>query len=81
MKTFEQTALAACFVLHNEMLNDESFAGYEGAKDDFDSLYKEVYTIVREELWDGVDVELVVETFYHYQTEIVNGERDVCWFL
>ena len=81
MKTnFENTALNACFQLHNELLNDDAFAGYEGDKDAFDKLYKEVYTITRYELFDGAEVDQVIETFFTYTEEIANGEREVDWF-
>jgi hypothetical protein len=79
--TVSQKALAACFELHNEMAADESFAGYEGDKEAFDNLYKEVYILVRDELPDDADVAYVCETFYDYQLEIANGDRDVCWYL
>ena len=82
MKTnFENTALNACFQLHNELLNDDAFAGYEGDKDAFDSLYQNVYKIVSEELWEGAEVDQVVETFYTYETEIAQGLREVDWYL
>ena len=84
MKNYEQqfkaTALTATIALHNELVNDDAFAGYEGDKDAFDKLYKEVYTITRYELFDGADVEMISETFYAYMTEVANGEREVDWF-
>ena len=82
MKTnFEKTALAACCQLHGELLNDEFFAGYEGTKEQFDNLYEQVYKIVSQELWDGAEVDQVVETFYTYETEIAQGLREVDWHL
>ena len=82
MKTnFENTALTACFQLHNELLDDEFFAGYDGSKEQFDSLYQNIYKIVSEELWEGAEVDQVVETFYTYETEIAQGLREVDWFL
>jgi hypothetical protein len=77
---FKTTALTATIALHNELVNDDAFAGYEGDKNAFDKLYKEVYTITRYELFDGADVEMINETFYTYMTEIANGEREVDWF-
>lgn len=78
---FENTALSACFQLHGELLKDEFFAGYEGTKEQFDELYKNVYKIVSEELWDGAEVDQVIETFYTYETEIAQGLRECDWYL
>jgi hypothetical protein len=83
MKTtlFQQKALSASFVLHEQMLTDCNYDGYDGGKDDFDNLYKEVYLIVREELPDNADLEQIVQCFHDYQLEIMEGQRDVTWFL
>lgn len=78
---FQQTALVTCFQLHNELLNDEFFAGYDGTKEQFDELYKNIYKIVSEELWDGAEVDQVIETFYTYEDEIAKGLREVDWYL
>jgi hypothetical protein len=81
MNDYALRALETCFKLHKELLEDECFAGYEGSKVDFDNLYHEVYIIVRDELPDDADVEQIAETFYDYQFEIVNGDRDAGWYL
>ena len=78
---FDTKALEATIALHKELLTDDAFDGYEGTKDDFDNLYKEVYVIVRDELPDEADIVQVCETFYDYQLEITNGDREVCWHL
>ena len=78
---FENTALTACFQLHNELLKDDFFAGYDGSKEQFDDLYAQVYKIVSEELWDGAEIDQVIETFYTYEDEIAQGLREVDWFL
>ena len=78
---FKTTALTATIALHNELVNDDAFAGYEADINAFNTLYKEVYTITRYELFDGADVEMINETFYTYMTEIANGEREVDWYL
>jgi hypothetical protein len=79
--TFSQKALEACLVLHKELLTDACYAGYDGTKDDFDTLYAEVYAICRDEVPDGADIDQVVETFHEYQLEQMNGEREVGWYL
>ena len=78
---FQQKALEVSFVLHKQLLTDCNYAGYEGTKDDFDNLYKEVYAIARYELPDDADNDLIENTFHEYQLEQMNGERDICWFL
>jgi len=78
---FQQKALEVSFVLHNQLLTDCCYDGYEGTKTDFDNLYKEVYAIARYELPDDADNEQIENTFHEYQLEQMNGERDVCWFL
>ena len=78
----EAVALTAACQLHSELLSDESFAGYDGTKAAFDSLYSELFVIARDEVSLEVEpVEQVVETWYQYQAEISEGERDFDWFL
>ena len=79
--TFQQKALAASFLLHNQLLDDCNYAGYEGTKEDFDRLYDEVFVICRDELPDDADCEQVIETFYDYQLEQMDGVREVGWYL
>jgi hypothetical protein len=74
-------ALEACFVLHKQLLTDCCYAGYDGTKDDFDTLYAEVYIICRDELPDEADIDQVVETFHDYQLEQMNGDREIGWYL
>jgi hypothetical protein len=78
---FSQKALEACFVLHQQLLNESCYAGYDGTKDDFDVLYAEVYVICRDELPDEADVSEVVETFHDYQLETMEGQREIGWYL
>lgn len=78
----EAVALLAACQLHPELLTDDAFAGYDGTKDQFDRLYRELFVIARDEVSLEVEpVEQVVETFYQYQTEISVGERDADWYL
>jgi hypothetical protein len=80
LQLFKTKALNATIAIHNKIQNDEAFNGYEGDKDAFDELYKQVYVIVRNELFDDADLELVTETFFWYQSEIADGEREVDWY-
>jgi hypothetical protein len=78
----EAVALTATCHLHAELLADDSFAGYYGSKDAFDQLYSELFVIARDEVSLEVDpVDQVVETFYQYQLEIGEGQRQVDWYL
>lgn len=79
--TFSQKALEACFVLHKQMLTDCCYAGYEGNKENFDNLYREVFIICRDELPDEADIDQVIETFHDYQLEQMNGDREIGWYL
>jgi hypothetical protein len=74
-------ALTATIQLHGELLGEACYAGYDGTKDDFDTLYAEVYVICRDELPDDADVEYVCETFHDYQLEQMNGDREIGWYL
>ena len=74
-------AMAAAILLHDEMFNDDAFAGYEGDINAFNELYKQVYAIARYELFDGAEVDQIVETFYLYLEEIADGQRDCDWYL
>jgi hypothetical protein len=77
----QDRALRASSVLHNQLLTEACYAGYDGDKDAFDILFNEVFTIAREELPDDADVDQIVETFHQYQLEQMNGERDADWYL
>ena len=79
--TSSQKALEACFVLHKQMLTDCCYAGYDGTKDDFDTLYAEVLVICRDELPDEAEIDQVVETFHDYQLETMDGVREIGWYL
>lgn len=77
----EAVALTATIQLHEDMLNSYAFAGYDGTKDAFDCLYRELFIIARDEVSLEVDpVDQVVETFFQYQLEISEGERNPAWF-
>ena len=78
---YQKKALEVSFVLHQQLLTDCCYDGYDGDKDAFDNLYKEVYAIARYELPDDADIEQIVTTFHEYQLEQMNGERDICWYL
>lgn len=78
----EAVALQAACDLHKDLLADEGFAGYNGTKEQFDNLYRELFIIARDEVSLEVEPVLqVIETFYEYQTEISAGERDWDWYL
>jgi len=74
-------AMTATIWLHGEMLDNDAFAGYEGDINAFNELYKQVYAIARYELFDGAEVDQIIETFLLYLEEIANGERDQDWYL
>jgi hypothetical protein len=76
-----QKTLNATILVHQQYLDCPYCVGYDADKEAFDYLYREVYTIVHEELPDDADLEQIVNLFDQYQLEITNGERDVCWFL
>jgi hypothetical protein len=77
----QEKALRASFQLHGELLTDCCYNGYEGDKEDFDTLYAEVLVICRDELPDDADVDYVCETFHDYQLEQMNGHREIGWYL
>jgi hypothetical protein len=78
----EAVALTATCQLHDELLADDGFAGYDGTKGAFDRLYSELFVIARDEVSLEVDpVDQVVETFYQYQLEIGEGQREIDWYL
>jgi hypothetical protein len=77
----EQKALAASFQLHGELLHEACYAGYDGMKQDFDNLYAEVLVICRDEMPDDAVVEYVCQTFHDYQLELMDGVREIGWYL
>ena len=79
--TVQQKALTACFELNNQLLNDNAAWGYEGTKECFDRLFAEVYVIARDEVPDEADIEQIIETFWDYQLEIMDANRECDWYL
>lgn len=77
----QDRALRACFALHNQLLTDDAAWGYEGDKESFDRLFAEVFIITRDEVPDEADVEQIVETYWDYNLEIMNGDREIDWYL
>lgn len=78
----EAIALQAAIQLHSDLIYDDGFAGYNGTKEAFDRLYQELFVIARDEVSLEVSpLDQVIETFYDYQLEIVEGQRDVEWYL
>lgn len=80
MMNHQEKTLRACFLLHDQLLTNCCYQGYEGDKNSFDRLFAEVYIIARDELPDNADCEQIVETFHDYQLEIMNGYRDADWY-
>jgi hypothetical protein len=78
----EAVALTAACKLHTKLLNDDLFMGYDGTKFAFDSLYQELFIIARDEVSLEVEpINQVIETWYDYQYEIMEGNREACWYL
>ena len=83
--TPETIALEATILLHADLLSNDGFAGYDGTKEAFDSLYEELLAIANER---GVllfisenPVDSVTDTFYEYHEAICQGEREVDWYM
>ena len=78
----EAVALTAACRMHSQLLNDDAFLGYDGTKEVFDLVYQELFVIARDEVSLEVEpVDQVIETWYRYQYEIMEGNRDVCWYM
>jgi len=77
----QQKALQASFMLHEQMLTDCNYAGYDGDKFAFDRLYCEVLVICRDVLPDDADLEQVVDTFHDFMFAQMNGDLDQDWYL
>lgn len=79
---FEQLGLQAAIRLHAELLNDDGFFGYEGGLHDFNRLAQECTFIARKRIAEEIcPVTQIVETFYAYNDEIANGQRDCCYWM
>lgn len=87
MKTIDTTspeavALNAAVRLHPELLRNGGFPAYNGTKEAFDTLYKELFVISYGEVSLEVEpVDTVIQTWYDYQQEIHFGARMADWFL
>lgn len=77
----EQQALKASFALNNDLLTDDAAWGYDGSKEDFDRLFKEVLAIAWMEDVDSDSLDEICDTFWGVQLEVMNGDRAVDWYL
>jgi hypothetical protein len=79
----EAVALSAAIELHTTMLHDDAWMGYCGTKEGFDNLYQELFVIARDHVSSESNnvVEDTVNTFFEFQGEIAEAEREVDWFL
>ena len=78
----EVVALTAACQLHSQILNEDCFHGYDGTKDHFDLLFRELFVIARDEVSLEIDpISQVTETWWQYQEEISVAYRDSDWFL
>jgi hypothetical protein len=75
-----QLALEAAFQLNKELLNDESFCGYEGSLEEFELLCAECLYIIENEMRVVGVTQWVVDKFYENQLEISEGNRYVGYF-
>jgi len=77
----EAVALTAACQLHADILHDPGFAGYDGTKEQFDNLYRELFAIARDEVSLEIEpLQQVIETWWDYQVEVSAGERNFDWF-
>ncbi len=85
MKTLETSVLNLACKLHTELSTDTTGAwcGYEGAKESFDCLFAELNAIACHEVSPSAAnfIEQVEETFYAFQNEIAEGNREIDWYL
>lgn len=77
--------MAAAIDIHQEIVNDDNFAGYGGTKNDFDKLYRELNKILFHEISDcspspAWKLERTIETWWDFQGEIARGEREADWY-
>jgi hypothetical protein len=86
-KPAEQTALDVAARIHLDLVApdpDEAFSGYSGSIEDFQTLYKEVLVIAREEVAPQISQsnyeDLVRDLWFDYQIEIITGQRDSNWW-
>jgi hypothetical protein len=77
----EQLALQAAFALNSDLLTADAAWGYDGSKEDFDRLYKECLAICNEIALEILSVDQICDTFWDFQLEVMNGQREVDWYL
>jgi len=73
-------ALEAAFALHNVIKDDESFAGYESTKEQFDVIYDQVQWLLTNAIHpDCWDIENVIGNWQDMELGVINGEVEVDW--
>lgn len=78
----ETVALTAACQLHEDLLEDDAFAGYDGTKEQFDLLYRELLAVASEgSASEDNPVDVTIETWFAYQLQIEDGSREVDWYL
>jgi hypothetical protein len=77
----QQLALKAAFALNEDLLTSDAAWGYSGSKEDFDRIYAECFVIARDEIGSEKSMDEVLDAFWDIQLEIMNGHREVGWYL
>lgn len=77
----QQLALKAAFALNEDLLISDAAWGYSGSKEDFDRIYHECLVIARDEIGSKKSIDEVLDAFWDIQMEIMNGNREVDWYL
>lgn len=78
-----ETALSAAQAVHETIINDDAFCGYEGTPEAFDLLLFEVQAIADcfIEPIDALKVDKLVDAWFEVQNEILEGNLEVDWYL
>lgn len=88
MKENTQTAMPVATLaarkIHEAIKDSDAFFGYDGSNEAFYQIYSECVKIECDEFpvyWGDVTVDDVVQMWFDFQNEIVEGVREVDWAL
>jgi len=75
----DQLAIQAAAALNADLLTSNSAWGYNGTVEDFARLLQECHAIVKETFMPTLDT--VLDAYWDVQMEVMNGERNINWYL
>jgi hypothetical protein len=76
----DQLAIQAAVALNADLLTSDAAWGYNGSVEDFARLLQECHAIVTREVFLPT-LDTVLDAYWDIQMEVMNGDRNINWYL